>query len=121
MSSLQDFFRRLFRHRKEKDSFVEDRVYEIAEEHGVTPDAVLTMASLAAEEYNEKMDRWRTLTPRDEEVARLACMNCTNGEIAKHLNISIATVKTHIRSILFKFDLNSKDQLRQYFDGWNFH
>ena len=118
MPGLLDFLRDLFR--RQKDSFVEDRVFEIAEEHGITTDAVLTMASMAAEEYNEKMARWRLLTPREQDVAALIYTGCTNGEIAERLNISIATVKTHIRNILIKFDLNSKDQFRQYFEGWDF-
>jgi DNA-binding CsgD family transcriptional regulator len=118
MPSLLDFLRDLFR--RHKDSFVEDRVFEIAEEHGITTDAVLTMASIAAEDYNEKMARWRSLTPREQDVAALVYRGYTNGEIAKRLNISITTVKTHIRKILIKFDLNSKDQFRQYFEGWDF-
>ena len=118
MPGLLAFLRDLFR--RQKDSFVEDRVFEIAEEHGITTDAVLTMASMAAEEYNEKMARWRLLTPREQDVAALIYTGCTNGEIAERLNISIATVKTHIRNILIKFDLNSKDQFRQYFEGWDF-
>jgi DNA-binding CsgD family transcriptional regulator len=118
MPGLLDFLQDLFR--RHKDSFVEDRVFEIAEEHGISTDAVLTMASIAAEEYNEKMARWRSLTPREQDVATLVYTGYTNGEIAERLNISIATVKTHIRNILVKFDLNSKDQFRQYFEGWDF-
>ena len=103
-----------------QDSYIETRVFEIAEEHGIPPEAVLTVASIAAAEYNEKKARWHTLTPREKEIAALVCMNHTNHEIAWQLGISIATVKTHIRNILSKFGLNSKDQLRQYFEGWDF-
>jgi len=119
MSSPLDFLRNLFRRSEDNDSPVEERVYEIAEEHGISTDAVLTMASIAADEYNEKMARWRSLTLREQDVAVLIFRGYTNREIAERLNISITTVKTHIRKILMKFDLNSKNQFRQYFDGWN--
>ena len=130
MTALRNFLQQFFQPRDDKKQTslgkaddeldFEGRVFEIAEEHGLSPDAVLNIASLAAEEYNEKMANWRTLTPRQQEVAVLICVGYTNREIAHQLSISISTVKTHIRSILQKFGLNGKDQLRQYFDGWDF-
>ncbi len=120
MPYLPDALRRLFQRKRDSESPVEEKVYEIAAEHGLSTDAVLTMASLAAGEYNEKIKKWRLLTPREREIAALICTSHTNGEIARRLNISIATVKTHIRNILRKFNLNGKEQLRQYFEGWEF-
>lgn len=127
MTPLRKFFRQLFQQQDEKKSFsgeapadFENRLFEIAEEHGISPNAVLDMASLAAEEYNEKVANWRKLTPRQQEVAALICRGYTNRKIAQQLNISVSTVKTHIRSILPKFGLNSKDQLQQYFENWDF-
>jgi DNA-binding NarL/FixJ family response regulator len=130
MTLLKKFFQQLFQQQEERtqdpsgkspdDLDFEDRVFEIAEEHGLSPDAVLNMASLAAEEYNEKVANWRKLTPRQQEVAALICKGYTNREIARQLNISVSTVKTHIRYILPKFGVNSKDQLQQYFEDWDF-
>jgi len=130
MTILRNFLQQFFQQRDDKKQTslgkvndeldFEGRVFEIAEEHGLSPDAVLNMASLAAEEYNEKVAKWHTLTPRQQEVAARICVGHTNREIARQLNISISTVKTHIRYILQKFGLNGKDQLRQYFDGWDF-
>lgn len=128
MTPLKKFLQQLFQQQEEKkasdetvdDSDFENRVFEIAEAHGLSPNAVLHMASLAAEEYNEKLVNWHKLTPRQQEVAALICGGYTNREIAQRLNISVSTVKTHIRYILPKFKLKSKDQLRQYFEGWDF-
>lgn len=39
------------------------------------------------------------LTPRQLEVARIICLGCTNGQIAKRLGISIATVRLHAAGI----------------------
>jgi len=130
MTLLKKFFQQLFQQQVERtqnlsaastdDSNFESRVFEIAEEHGLSPDAVLNMASWAAEEYNEKVTNWRKLTPRQQEVAALICRGYTNREIGRQLNISVSTVKTHVRYILPKFGLNSKDQLQQYFEDWDF-
>ena len=120
MTHLPDALRNIFRWKQKSESSVEEKILEIAAEHGISTEAVLAIASVAAEEYNEKIIQWRALTPREQEVAALICTRHTNGEIARRLGISIATVKTHIRNILRKFNLNSKDQLRQYFDGWDF-
>jgi DNA-binding CsgD family transcriptional regulator len=127
MTPLRKFLRQLFQQQDEEKHFsdeapadFENRLFEIADEHGISPNAVLKMASLAAEEYNEKVVNWRKLTPRQQEVAALICGGDTNREIARRLNISVSTVKTHIRYILPKFGLNSKDQLQQYFEDWDF-
>ena len=42
------------------------------------------------------------LTRRERDVAQLACCGCTNAEIARRLNIGLATVKTHLINIFGK-------------------
>jgi DNA-binding CsgD family transcriptional regulator len=64
--------------------------------------------------------RWRALTPREQEVSALTCLNLTNVEIADHLMISPETVKTHIRNVLSKFKLHSKHELRENLIDWDF-
>ena len=71
-----------------------------------------------ADESNLRI--WSTLTQREQQVAALAGLNFTNRQIARRLDISPETVKTHMRSILAKFDLHSKAELRQVLDGWDF-
>lgn len=53
-----------------------------------------------------------TLTPRQQDVARLIARGFTNRQIARQLVISIETVKTHVRNILEKFEAGSKSELR---------
>lgn len=62
---------------------------------------------------------WQSLTPREQETATLACLGYTNQQIAERMIISANTVKTHIRNILYKFDLNSKSELREALAGWD--
>ena len=71
-----------------------------------------------------RLDLWQHLTPREQEVAALVCLEYTNAQIADRLSISKTTVSTHIRNILIKFGLHSKVELRQLyadldFSGWD--
>jgi DNA-binding NarL/FixJ family response regulator len=52
----------------------------------------------------------KSLSPREREVLALMASGLTNGEIADHLVLSLATVKTHVRSILAKLDARDRVQ-----------
>ncbi len=64
--------------------------------------------------------RWEALSPREQQVAALVCLGFTNRQIADHLVLSHETVKTHVRNVLYKFDLRSKAELRQALADWDF-
>ena len=68
----------------------------------------------------DNLRRWHELTPREQEVSALACLNLTNVQIANCLMISPETVKTHVRNVLAKFNLRSKGELRQILGDWDF-
>jgi DNA-binding CsgD family transcriptional regulator len=63
---------------------------------------------------------WEALSPREQQVAALACLGYTNRQIASRLILSPDTVKSHMRSILHKFNIHSKSQLRQALADWDF-
>jgi two-component system NarL family response regulator len=50
------------------------------------------------------------LTPRELDVLKLIVAGNSNKEIAQHLFISEATVKTHINSLLGKLNVNDRTQ-----------
>ena len=52
-----------------------------------------------------------TLTAREEEVVRLIIAGESNKEIARSLNISLATVKSHVHNALTKFGLQRRGKL----------
>ena len=68
----------------------------------------------------ENLARWRALTPREQQVAALICMNLTGRQIAARLSISPETVKTHTRNLLSKFDLRTRTELRAVLADWDF-
>ena len=63
---------------------------------------------------------WNNLSPREQEVAALTCLNYTNRQMAGRMHVSTETIKTHIRKVLEKFDLHGKAELRQALSDWNF-
>ena len=66
------------------------------------------------------IDRWRTLSQREQDVTALACLGYTNKEMGLRLYISAETAKTHIHNAMNKFGVNSKTELRLLFAGWDF-
>ena len=76
------------------------------------------LARLQTDDQN--WSRWQELTPRQQQVTALACLGFTNRQIAARLSISPETVKTHMRNILYKFELHSKAELQRTLAGWDF-
>ena len=50
------------------------------------------------------------LTPRELEVLRLLAQGLSNAELATHLHLSEATVKTHVARILAKLAIRDRVQ-----------
>lgn len=86
------------------------------------PDVILQgepEASSLQNQASEIFRRWTTLSQREQEVAALICIGFSNREIAEKLVISPDTVKTHLKNILYKFDLHRKDDLRILLIDWD--
>lgn len=63
---------------------------------------------------------WRMLTPREQQITMLICLNYTTRQIATRLNISPETVKTHVANIIHKLELPDRHHLRLLFNAWDF-
>lgn len=63
---------------------------------------------------------WEKLSPREKEITALTCLGYTNKQMAARLSISPETVKTHVRNVLYKFNLHSKAKLRVMLASWDF-
>jgi DNA-binding NarL/FixJ family response regulator len=51
-----------------------------------------------------------TLTAREKQVAQLIAVGMSNKEIARSLNIGVATTKTHVHNVLGKMNLRRRAQ-----------
>jgi DNA-binding NarL/FixJ family response regulator len=67
-----------------------------------------------------RLELWRGLSPREQQVVALICLGYTNRQIANRLVISTETVKSHVRNALRKFSVRSKVELRQVLAEWDF-
>jgi DNA-binding NarL/FixJ family response regulator len=81
---------------------------------------LLSMALVQRKTAEINLARWEALSPREQQVTALVCLGFTNRQIAEHLVLSHETVKTHVRNVLYKFDLRSKAELRQALADWDF-
>ncbi len=63
---------------------------------------------------------WLALTPREQQITALICLEYTSRQIATRLEISPQTVKTHVHNILVKFNVRRRQELRQMLAGWDF-
>ncbi len=51
-----------------------------------------------------------TLTPREQQVLKLMAEGLTNADIAERLVIGVATVKTHVSSIISKLGVSTRTE-----------
>jgi DNA-binding CsgD family transcriptional regulator len=81
---------------------------------------LLNYALNQRQQAEESLTRWQELSPRERDIAALACLGLTNRQIAARLFISPETVKTHMRNLLRKFRARSKSELRRLLADWDF-
>lgn len=98
---------------------------ELAHEQGVSMEdlAMELLGKEIVKQYqstNDNILNWESLSERQQEVAALACLGKTNAEIATRLDISLETVKTHMKVILRKFSVRGRHQLRYILRKWDF-
>jgi DNA-binding CsgD family transcriptional regulator len=99
-------------------------VTEIAAQDESSVDVVvndlLSFALAERQSSHASLEIWYQLTQREREVAVLVWFGLTNKEIAERMVISIHTVKAHMRNILAKLSVHSKEELRQALTGLDF-
>jgi len=81
---------------------------------------LLTLALEIRGADEDNLRRWQELSPREQQVAALVCLNYTNSQIAARLNVSTPTIKTHVRNTLRKFSLARRGDLQRALIHWDF-
>jgi DNA-binding CsgD family transcriptional regulator len=106
------------------DAALQGALISLAEEQQRSPDEIassLVASGLALQsEQGELWQRWLSLSPREQQVAALTCLNFTNPQIAARLHLSVETIRTHSRNVQIKFNINSKADLRVLLSDWDF-
>ena len=101
-----------------------DSLNTMARHAGCSTDQVaaelLTQAFTHRKAAETNLQRWQTLSQREQQIAALVCLNLTNQEIAVQLGISPETVKSHLQNIFNKFDLHHRSDLRLAMADWDF-
>jgi DNA-binding CsgD family transcriptional regulator len=86
--------------------------YALSEEESAPP----TTSALEELPGGEQPTRLTTpLSPREQEVATLVAQGLTNRQISTELMLSEHTVATHVRNILKKLGLDSRNQVAAWF------
>lgn len=110
--------------RFELDSSYDELLQELAElERRPVHEVATGLLMNALDERRQaelNLARWRALSPREQQVAALICLNYTGRQIAARLRISPETVKTHTRNLLNKFELRTRTELRKLLSDWDF-
>ncbi len=87
---------------------------------GQAVDSFSTTTNLESD-FSCVYQHWESLSAREQEVTALLCLDFSTNQIANRLYLSPTTVKTHVRNILLKFSLNSREELRLALSDWDFH
>lgn len=110
--------------RFELDEPAQEMLRLMADQQNLTPEemaeALLRGALFDRQQAEAQLAAWQMITAREQEVAALTCLGYTNRQIAGRLGVSPETVKSHLRSLLRKLGLHSKEELRQALDGLDF-
>ncbi len=100
-----------------KDSGPDELVQAIQQVHRGESSLDPIIARRVLQEFSQPFKRLSGaagLTDREMEVLRLLAKGCPNREIAEDLEITEATVRTHVSSILSKLKLSSRTQAALY-------
>lgn len=96
----------------------------LAQEQRRSPDEVasdIVSSALASGALDADLwRRWQSLSPREQQIAALTCLGYTNPQIAARLGLAVETVRTHTRNVQYKFNVNSKADLRLLLSAWDF-
>jgi DNA-binding CsgD family transcriptional regulator len=63
---------------------------------------------------------WAALTAREQQVVALCCLEYSDHEIARMLDIAYGTARTHLYKAIDKLGINKKSELQFLLRNWDF-
>jgi DNA-binding NarL/FixJ family response regulator len=128
MSPFERIWRELSKRFRRKRSFALDmEIYasleQIAERQQSTPEQVAArLVEFAIREQDtqtQALRMWEDLTPRQKQIVAHICRRDTDRQMAAALHITPNTVKSHVKTIMEKFEVNSRTELRLMLSPWD--
>jgi len=114
----------LFPRPESLDLAVLDEVRALAENQGCAQEEMivrlLRQALHTRRREGQTYRAWESLSLREKQVAAMVCAGMTGRQIAARLVLSPETIKTHVRHVLAKFGLNSRQAFRNLLADWDF-
>ena len=99
-------------------------IREVAKQQGRSEEEIITDFTKVGwdqlQQETEMVERWNSLSHREQQVVALICLGYRNYQIAETLVIAPETVKTHLQNIFAKFNLRSSKELRLALKEWDF-
>lgn len=80
----------------------------------MTPSMASRLVGRYLRREDEKTQKSKQLTAREQDVLKGICEGATNQQIAENLNLSIKTVQSHRANIMEKLDLHNRVDLVKY-------
>ena len=103
---------------------LEKEIKRLAYREGMPPDEMtveILQAGIADRwDYHRSVKLWQKLTPKEQEVAAFICLGLSNDQIAEKLHISRGTVRTHVRHIFQKFEVENRVKVQEILRWWEF-
>ncbi|MDJ1168357.1 response regulator transcription factor [Roseofilum sp. BLCC_M154] len=84
-------------------------LHQVQQPRSVEPESEQTLIRSVDPEYRQVLES-EPLTDRELEVLELIVAGCNNAAIAEQLYITVGTVKTHVRNILYKLCVDDRTQ-----------
>ena len=99
-------------------------IREVAKQQGRSEEEIITDFTKVGwdqlQQETEMVERWNSLSHREQQVVALICLGYRNYQIAETSVIAPETVKTHLQNIFAKFNLRSSKELRLALKEWDF-
>jgi len=92
-------------------SLMRDKVYTLQERMRLR--AMLSLVEVATDELMPRSNEQR-LTPKEQIIVDMIREGACNKRIATHLDISLSTVKTHLRNIFSKTHASNRTELLRH-------